>query len=150
VAVLAGVSTATVSHVINQTRRTTPETRERVELAIRELRFVPNAAGRALAMRKAGVGPPAFKGGDGGGAKASGDGGAAVKGAEAEAAAPAQTQTATSAVGATRMILRLVLASQPIPRVESSSRTTRPRRRCTRRACACATLRRPRRRTSPW
>ena len=46
VAVLAGVSTATVSHVINRTRRTTQETRERVELAIRKLGFVPNAAGR--------------------------------------------------------------------------------------------------------
>lgn len=120
VAVLAGVSTATVSHVINQTRRTTQETRERVEVAIRQLGFVPNAAGRALAMRKNGVGGAhAFKGGDG--AKASGNGAVAVAEVE-EAFAPAQAQTATSAVGASRMILRLVLAAQPIPRVEIARR----------------------------
>lgn len=121
VAVLAGVSTATVSHVINQTRRTTQETRERVELAVRQLSFVPNAAGRALAMRKTGVGvAPAYKGGNGNSSKASGNGVSVVE-AE-EAAAPAQAQTATSAVGASRMILRLVLAAQPIPRVEIARR----------------------------
>ena len=88
VAVLAGVSTATVSHVINQTRRTTRETRERVVLAIRQLGFVPNAGARALAMRKNGAGPArAFKGG----------GGAA---AEAEETAPAHAQAATASVGA--------------------------------------------------
>src|SRR5829696_8739497 len=87
VAVLAGVSTATVSHVINQTRRTTQETRERVEHAIRQLGFVPNAAGRALAMRKTGVAAAhSFKGGNGNRGKASGNG-ASVAEAE-EAAAP--------------------------------------------------------------
>jgi predicted NBD/HSP70 family sugar kinase len=122
VAVLAGVSTATVSHVINETRRTTPETRERVELAIRQLGFVPNAAGRALAMRKAGVGAShSFGGAQGSGVSASGHGGAAVAEAE-EWVAPPQSQTATSAVGASRMILRLVLAAQPIPRVEIARR----------------------------
>jgi predicted NBD/HSP70 family sugar kinase len=119
---MAGVSTATVSHVINQTRRTTPETRERVELAIRELGFVPNEAGRALAMRKTGVGVSVFKAGNGNGFKASGNGGAAVAEAEEEPAAPAQTQAATMAVGASRMILRLVRAAQPIPRVEIARR----------------------------
>src|SRR5829696_1440212 len=69
VAVLAGVSTATVSHVINQTRRTTQETRERVELAVLEVGFVPDAAWRAVAMRKTVVGAPrAIKSGDGNGA----------------------------------------------------------------------------------
>src|SRR5215218_5876887 len=103
VAVLAGVSTATVSHVINETRRTTRETRERVEFAVRQLGFVPNAAGRALAMRKTGVGAVhAYSAGDGNGARASGNG-AAVAEAE-EALAPAQAQTATSAVGASRTI----------------------------------------------
>jgi predicted NBD/HSP70 family sugar kinase len=121
VAVLAGVSTATVSHVINQTRRTTPETRERVELAIRQLGFVPNAAGRALAMRKTGVGAArAFKGSNGNGAKASSNGTGTV--VESEEASPAQAQAATSAVGASRMILRLVRAAQPIPRVEIARR----------------------------
>src|SRR5918997_7122680 len=100
VAVLAGVSTATVSHVINQTRRTTPETRERVELAVRQLGFVPNAAGRALAMRKTGVGashaPSAFKGGNGNGVSGNG---AAVAEAE-EAAPPAPALLGTGAGGA--------------------------------------------------
>ncbi|MET0647892.1 MAG: ROK family protein [Pyrinomonadaceae bacterium] len=122
VAVLAGVSTATVSHVINETRRTTPETRERVELAIRQLGFVPNAAGRALAMRKTGVGVShSFRSASGNGVRASEGGGAAVAEAE-EWAAPSQSQTATSVVGASRMILRLVLAAQPIPRVEIARR----------------------------
>ncbi len=113
---LAGVSTATVSHVINQTRRTTRETRERVELAIRQLGFVPNAAGRALAMRKNGGGVArAFKVGNGNGSSA------AVVEVEA-AAAPAQAQTAPAAVGASRMILRLVRAAQPISRAEIARR----------------------------
>ncbi len=80
VAALAGVSTATVSHVINQTRRTTRETRERVELAVRQLGFVPDAAGRELAMRKTGVGvATAFRGGNGYGGKASGNGAAVAE-----------------------------------------------------------------------
>ena len=112
---LAGVSTATVSHVINQTRRTTRETRERVELAIRQLGFVPNAAGRALAMRKNGIAPvAAFKGA----------GGAAVADWEEPAALSQTSQApgATVSVGASRMILRLVRAAQPIPRVEIARR----------------------------
>jgi predicted NBD/HSP70 family sugar kinase/DNA-binding transcriptional ArsR family regulator len=124
VAVLAGVSTATVSHVINQTRRTTPETRKRVELAIRQLDFVPNAAGRALAMRKAGGvaavthAASGFRGAAGNGLKASG---VAVADFE-EPAAHAPAQAATAGVGASRMILRLVRAAQPISRVEIARR----------------------------
>jgi transcriptional regulator with XRE-family HTH domain len=114
VAALAGVSTATVSHVINRTRRTTRETRERVELAVRQLGFVPNAAGRALAMRKTGVAQAReLKGGRGNGAAAAG---------EEEAAPPSHAQAATSAVGASRTILRLLRAAQPIPRVEIARR----------------------------
>lgn len=52
VAALAGVSTATVSHVINDSRRITPETRARVEQAINELDFVPSRTGRLLALQK--------------------------------------------------------------------------------------------------
>lgn len=55
VAVLAGVSTATVSHVVNNSRRTTPETRARVEWAIAETGFVPNPLGRLLALQKNGT-----------------------------------------------------------------------------------------------
>ncbi len=116
VATLAGVSTATVSHVINDTRRITPATRARVEHAIAQLSFVPNAAGRALAMRRNGVAHvAAFKGG----------GGVAAVAELEEPAAPSQTSQAPAATvsgGASRMILRLVRAAQPIPRVEIARR----------------------------
>src|SRR5437667_185761 len=49
VARVAGVSTATVSHVVNNSRRVTPATAARVERAIAQLNFVPNATGRLLA-----------------------------------------------------------------------------------------------------
>jgi LacI family transcriptional regulator len=45
----AGVSTATVSHVINKTRRVTDETRERVLSAIERCGYYPNAHARSLA-----------------------------------------------------------------------------------------------------
>jgi LacI family transcriptional regulator len=48
VAKLAGVSTATVSHVINKTRKVNPETLARVERAIQELHFQPNQQARGL------------------------------------------------------------------------------------------------------
>ncbi|GAB4448179.1 MAG: LacI family DNA-binding transcriptional regulator [Anaerolineae bacterium] len=49
VAEKAGVSTATVSHVINQTRFVSDETRDRVEQAIKELNYQPSAIARGLA-----------------------------------------------------------------------------------------------------
>lgn len=52
VARLAGVSTATVSHVINKTKRVRPATTERVQSAITDLNFVPNPIGRLLALGK--------------------------------------------------------------------------------------------------
>ncbi|HKD07607.1 MAG TPA: LacI family DNA-binding transcriptional regulator [Bryobacteraceae bacterium] len=49
VAARAGVSIATVSHVLNGTRGTRQETRDRVEEAIRELGYAQNQAARNLA-----------------------------------------------------------------------------------------------------
>ncbi len=49
VAERAGVSISTVSHVVNNTRRISPETQARVLTAVRELGFHTNAAGRRLA-----------------------------------------------------------------------------------------------------
>lgn len=49
VALRAGVSTSTVSHVINATRFVEPETAERVRRASEELGFHPNRAARSLA-----------------------------------------------------------------------------------------------------
>lgn len=50
---MAGVSTATVSRVINQTAWVEPVTRERVEKAMRDLNYRRNAAAIALAKRRA-------------------------------------------------------------------------------------------------
>jgi LacI family transcriptional regulator len=48
VATRAGVSPGTVSHVLNHPHRVRPQTRARVEEAIAELGFVPNATARQL------------------------------------------------------------------------------------------------------
>jgi DNA-binding LacI/PurR family transcriptional regulator len=48
----AGVSTATVSHVINKTRFVSEETKQKVNLAIEELGYFPSAIARGLASRK--------------------------------------------------------------------------------------------------
>ena len=50
VAAKAGVSIATVSHVLNGTRGTRPETRERVLAAIQDLGYSQNQAARNLAL----------------------------------------------------------------------------------------------------
>jgi len=48
VAERAGVSTTTVSHVVNRTRKVEPSTAERVEAAIKELGYRPNALARSM------------------------------------------------------------------------------------------------------
>lgn len=48
VAKKAGVSSSTVSHVINNTRFVSPETRKRVEMVIEELGYRPNILARSL------------------------------------------------------------------------------------------------------
>src|SRR5512145_643217 len=50
VAALAGVSHQTVSRVINGSERVNPETRQRVETAIAELEYRPNAIARFMAQ----------------------------------------------------------------------------------------------------
>ncbi|HET6738545.1 MAG TPA: LacI family DNA-binding transcriptional regulator [Kribbella sp.] len=52
VAALAGVSRATVSRVVNGSPKVLPDTVAAVELAIRELGYVPNRAARALVTRR--------------------------------------------------------------------------------------------------
>lgn len=49
VAAHAGVSHQTVSRVINHSERVNPETRQRVENAIQELKYSPNAVARSMA-----------------------------------------------------------------------------------------------------
>src|SRR5258708_29973399 len=45
----AGVSTATVSYVLNDARKVRPETQKRVLVAARRLGYTPNTAARSLA-----------------------------------------------------------------------------------------------------
>lgn len=52
VAALAGVSTSTVSRVINRKIPVSPEATRRVEAAMKELRYVPRAAARNLATQQ--------------------------------------------------------------------------------------------------
>jgi LacI family transcriptional regulator len=52
VAKLAGVSTATVSHTINNTRYVSSETKEKVYAAIRELGYTPDASARSFRTGK--------------------------------------------------------------------------------------------------
>lgn len=52
VAERAGVSTASVSRVLNRPETVSPKTRQRIEAAIAEMNFVPNWAARSLASQK--------------------------------------------------------------------------------------------------
>ena len=52
VAALAGVSTTTVSHVINETRFVAEETRERVFAAMRDLNYAPSLVARSLKVKE--------------------------------------------------------------------------------------------------
>ena len=52
VAEAAGVSIATVSFVVNNSKRVAPKTRERIERAMAELGFRRNVVARALASRR--------------------------------------------------------------------------------------------------
>ncbi|QUH05075.1 LacI family DNA-binding transcriptional regulator [Saccharopolyspora erythraea] len=52
VAARAGLSRATVSRVINDSPRVSPEARELVRVAVRELGYVPNRAARTLVTRR--------------------------------------------------------------------------------------------------
>lgn len=50
VAILAGVSTATVSHVVNGSKKISPETTERVLRAISQINYKPNTLAKSLRM----------------------------------------------------------------------------------------------------
>lgn len=48
----AGVSTATVSRVINQTGKVSPKTKETVQLALHQCNYKPNASAVQLAQSR--------------------------------------------------------------------------------------------------
>ena len=51
IAAIAGVSTATVSHVINQSAKVSPRLRERVLKAVKDLNYIPSSLPRTLKTR---------------------------------------------------------------------------------------------------
>ena len=55
VAEKAGVSAATVSYVLNQSRKVRPETEQRVLWAAKELGYMPNTAARSLAVGRSSI-----------------------------------------------------------------------------------------------
>lgn len=125
VATLAGVSTATVSHFVNNSRRLTPETRARVEQAIAQTGFVPNPAGRLLAQQKSHA-RAARK------ARApqtsapvesiSGRPGKAVHPVEADSVSIMPLLQPVAPGTTTRHLLRIVRAAQPISRADLARR----------------------------
>src|SRR6266498_1271971 len=114
VARIAGVSTATVSHVINNTRRVSPATTARVQGAIAQLSFVPNPIGRLLARQK--IVPysslPALIASTKSSAV---DPGACATGVALKSSSAASHET-------TRAMLRMVRSAQPISRADLARR----------------------------
>src|SRR5882762_2289901 len=123
VARIAGVSTATVSHVINKTRRVRPETSARVQSAIAQLNFVPNPIGRLLARQEIPSSPALIATtrsspvGSGGGATES-----TSPAALASNKGPALKPTSDTSGETTRAMLRMVRAAQPISRADLARR----------------------------
>jgi DNA-binding LacI/PurR family transcriptional regulator len=55
IAAATGVAASTVSRALNNPGRVNPATRERIEAAARELRYVPNSQARALSSGRTGA-----------------------------------------------------------------------------------------------
>ena len=127
VARLAGVSTATVSHVINNTRRVSPATTARVQSAIAQLNFVPNPIGRLLARQEivpgsalpATVASTERSSMEGSGRGATG--GAALVALPSKKGPPLKSISAASDE-TTRNMLRVLRAVQPISRADLARR----------------------------
>jgi len=126
VARLAGVSTMTVSRVINNSRDVKSETRARVESAIAQLGFVPNAVGRLLARKKRRASLSISRSVSGENNFGENDG---VNGGEqldfqasGRRPEPAPPRAAISSGNTARAMLRIVRAAQPISRVDLARR----------------------------
>jgi predicted NBD/HSP70 family sugar kinase/plasmid maintenance system antidote protein VapI len=124
VARIAGVSTATVSHVINNTKRVRPATAERVQRAITQLNFVPNPVGRLLALGKT-PGSPTSNASTEDGSLAD-HAGFATGGVSLITLPSPKDERLKSISGAsgetTRAMLRMVRAAQPISRADLARR----------------------------
>jgi len=127
VARIAGVSTATVSHVINKTRRVRPATAARVQSAIAQLNFMPNPIGRLLARQETVTcsSLPALA--DSTQSSSIANAGESATAGTSLAALPSQNAAALKSIsvtsgGTTRAMLRMVRAVQPISRAELARR----------------------------
>src|SRR5438445_8275008 len=123
VARIAGVSTATVSHVINKTRRVSPATTARVQNAIAQLNFVPNPIGRLLARQKIVPCSPSEASTE----SSSVDSPECAIAGKSLVALPSQKGPALKAISVashetTRAMLRMVRAAQPISRADLARR----------------------------
>jgi predicted NBD/HSP70 family sugar kinase/AraC-like DNA-binding protein len=126
VASLARVSVATVSHVVNDTRRVSPVTRARVEQAMSQLGYAHDPAPRVLVAQRDGASAPNIK------MAASikqalrddvGVGlGLAAEAPVLRASAHTSAADSSSPARATLMLLRLLRASQPISRADLARR----------------------------
>lgn len=130
VASLAGVSVATVSHVINDTRRVSPVTRARVEQAAARLAYTPNVEARLLALtKKAKRDSSIISGGNATPSVESPadlrDGNKVSLTGETSNSHPGPLPNANNSATqarSPRLLLRLLRAAQPIPRVELARR----------------------------
>src|SRR5882762_5986360 len=127
VARLAGVSTMTVSRVVNNAGSVKSDTRARVERAIAQLGFVPNALGRLLAQKRK---PASFyltRSVSGGGSGSHENRGPNANDKLILPAAsgprdPSVQETSSLSGETARTMLRIVHAAQPISRVDLARR----------------------------
>jgi predicted NBD/HSP70 family sugar kinase/plasmid maintenance system antidote protein VapI len=115
IARIAGVSTATVSHVINKTKRVTPATSARVQSVIAQLNFVPNPIGRLLARQELPASFAPTKSTSMGSGQSATGGTSPQKGSALKSVSAASGET-------TRAMLRMVRAAQPISRADLARR----------------------------
>lgn len=126
VARLAGVSTMTVSRVVNNSREVKSDTRARVESAIAQLGFVPNAVGRLLAQqrKRAGLSLTPSASGLGSGADEANISKRDELVLDTSSGPRDRTvqETSTLSGDTARTMLRIVRAAQPISRVDLARR----------------------------
>ncbi len=127
VARLTGVSTMTVSRVVNNSRHVKSDTRARVERAIAQLGFVPNAVGRLLAQKRNHASFSLAGGGSGDGNSSDekdrpyADDKLVLRASSGRRDLSLQGPSSLSSETA-RTMLRIVRAAQPISRVDLARR----------------------------
>ncbi|HZF41294.1 MAG TPA: LacI family DNA-binding transcriptional regulator, partial [Blastocatellia bacterium] len=126
VARLAGVSTMTVSRVVNNSRDVKSETRARVESVIAQLGFVPNPLGRLMAQKRLRASPSISRSvanapnlGETDSVNADEQ---LIGRASSRRLGPAPQRDSIPSGDTARAMLRIVRAAQPISRVDLARR----------------------------